>query len=144
MRRLFAACLVAAALFWVSPAPADDPEVPEKYISVEQVNALLEQKKPVTFIDVRPKDQFDEPPHPRRQAHPLDRAAAPAGRRFQEGLPGPLLSVPTRVGPGGLQGAVRRGISQYGDPRRGPSGLGEKALPDGEDRGEELACGWPS
>ena len=60
MSRLFAACVVAVALFWVSPAPADDPEVPEKYLSVDQVNALLEQKKPVTFIDVRPVDQFDE------------------------------------------------------------------------------------
>jgi hypothetical protein len=60
MGRLFAACLVAVPLFWVSPAPADDPEVPEKYISVDAVNALLQQKKPVTFIDVRPKDQFDE------------------------------------------------------------------------------------
>ena len=60
MSRLFGACLVAIALFWVSPAPADDPEVPEKYISVDAVNALLQQKKPVTFIDVRPKDQFDE------------------------------------------------------------------------------------
>jgi rhodanese-related sulfurtransferase len=60
MSRLFAAVVVAVALFWVSPAPADDPEVPEKYMSVDQANALLEQKKPVTFIDVRPKDQFDE------------------------------------------------------------------------------------
>jgi len=60
MARLLAACLVAVALFWVSPAPADDPEVPEKYISVDEVNALVQQKKPVTFIDVRPKDQFDE------------------------------------------------------------------------------------
>jgi rhodanese-related sulfurtransferase len=60
MGRLVAACLVAVALFWVSPSPADDPEVPEKYMSVDQVNALLQQKKPVTFIDVRPKDQFDE------------------------------------------------------------------------------------
>jgi rhodanese-related sulfurtransferase len=60
MARLFAACLVCAGLFSVGPAPADDPEVPEKYMSVVQVNALLEQKKPVTFIDVRPKEQFDE------------------------------------------------------------------------------------
>ncbi len=60
MGRLVAACLVAVALSWVSPAPVDDPEVPEKYMSVDQVNALLQQKKPVTFIDVRPKDQFDE------------------------------------------------------------------------------------
>ena len=60
MSRLRAACLVAVALFCVSPAPAGDPEVPEKYMSVEQVNALLQEKKPVTFIDVRPKDQYDE------------------------------------------------------------------------------------
>ena len=60
MDRVILACLVAVALSWVSPAPADDPEVPEKYMSVDQVNALLQQKKPVTFIDVRPKDQFDE------------------------------------------------------------------------------------
>ena len=60
MGRIVAACLVSVALFWVSPAPADDPEVPEKYISVDEVNALVQQKKPVTFIDVRPKDQFDE------------------------------------------------------------------------------------
>jgi rhodanese-related sulfurtransferase len=60
MLRLFAGCLVFAALFSVRPAPADDPEVPEKYMSVDQVNALLEEKKPVTFIDVRPKEQFDE------------------------------------------------------------------------------------
>lgn len=60
MGRPFAACLVAVALSWVSPAPADDPEVPEKYMSVDQVNALLQQNKPVTFIDVRPKDQFDQ------------------------------------------------------------------------------------
>jgi len=58
--RLLTACLVAIAVFWVSPAPADDPEVPEKYVSVDEANALLEQKKPVTFIDVRPKEQFDE------------------------------------------------------------------------------------
>ena len=60
MGRLLAACLVAVALFWVSPAPADDPEVPEKYISVDEVNALVQQKKPVTLIDVRPKEQFDD------------------------------------------------------------------------------------
>jgi rhodanese-related sulfurtransferase len=60
MGHLLAACLVTVALFWVSPAPADDPEVPEKYISVDEVNALVQQQKPVTFIDVRPKDQFDE------------------------------------------------------------------------------------
>ena len=60
MRRLCPMLLVAAALFWVSPAPADDPEVPEKYMSVDEVKALVDGKKPVVFIDVRPKDQYDE------------------------------------------------------------------------------------
>jgi hypothetical protein len=60
MRRLVSVLLAAAALVWASAAPADDPEVPEKYMSVDQVKALLDQKKPVTFIDVRPKEQYDE------------------------------------------------------------------------------------
>jgi hypothetical protein len=51
--------LLAAALFWVSPAPADDPEVPEKFMSVDEVKALLDQNKPVRFIDVRAKEQFE-------------------------------------------------------------------------------------
>ena len=60
MARWLAACLVAVSFLWVAPAPADDPEVPEKYLSVDQANTMLDQKKPMTFIDVRPKDQFDE------------------------------------------------------------------------------------
>jgi rhodanese-related sulfurtransferase len=52
--------LLAAALLWVSAAPADDPDVPEKYASVEQVKAMLDRKAPLTFIDVRPADQFAE------------------------------------------------------------------------------------
>ena len=139
MSRLCAACLVAVALFWVSPAPADDPEVPEKYMSVDR--SMRSSREEAGHVHRRASQgPVRRAPHPRRQAHPLDRAAAPAGRPLQAGLPGPLLSVPTRVGPGGLQGAVPRGISQHGDPRRGPSGLGEKALPHGEDRGEELAA----
>jgi rhodanese-related sulfurtransferase len=60
MARLAVACLVLLTVFSVRPAPADDPEVPEKYMSVDEVNALLQQNKPMTFIDVRPKEQFDE------------------------------------------------------------------------------------
>ena len=60
MGRVAVACLVLLTVFSARPAPADDPEVPEKYMSVDQVNALLQQKKPLTFIDVRPKEQFDE------------------------------------------------------------------------------------
>jgi rhodanese-related sulfurtransferase len=60
MSRLAVACLVLFTVFSARPAPADDPEVPEKYMSVDEVNALVQQKKPLTFIDVRPKEQFDE------------------------------------------------------------------------------------
>jgi rhodanese-related sulfurtransferase len=60
MVRLVVACLVLLTVVSVRPAPADDPEVPEKYMSVDQVNALLQQKKPLTLIDVRPKEQFDQ------------------------------------------------------------------------------------
>ncbi len=60
MRRMLPVLFIATALFWVGPAPADDPEVPEKYMSVDEAKALLDQKNPLTFIDVRPKDQFDE------------------------------------------------------------------------------------
>ena len=59
MPRLVAAAL-AVALFWAGPAPADDPEVPEKYMSVDEVKGLLDQKQPVVFVDVRPKEQFDD------------------------------------------------------------------------------------
>jgi len=60
MRRILTAALAATALFWVSPAPADDPEVAEKFMSVDEVKAQLDQNKRVSFIDVRPKEQFDE------------------------------------------------------------------------------------
>jgi len=60
MRRMLPVVLCAMALFWVSAAPADDPEVPEKYMSVDEVKALLDQNKRVTFLDVRPKEKFDE------------------------------------------------------------------------------------
>jgi len=51
--------LAVATLGWVTVAPADDPEVPEKYIKVDEGKATLDRKKPVTLIDVRPKAQYD-------------------------------------------------------------------------------------
>jgi rhodanese-related sulfurtransferase len=51
---------VATALLWASAAPGGDPEVPEKYIKVDQVKAMQDAKKRVTIIDVRDKDQYDE------------------------------------------------------------------------------------
>lgn len=60
MKRLLPVLLVAAGLSWVSPAPAGDPEVPERYVKVDEIKARLDQRKPVTLIDVRVKDQYDE------------------------------------------------------------------------------------
>jgi rhodanese-related sulfurtransferase len=59
MRRLLPMVLAVAMLGWVTAVPADDPEVPEKYIKVDEVKANLDQKKAVTLIDVRPKAQYD-------------------------------------------------------------------------------------
>lgn len=52
--------LLAAALLWATTAPADDPDIPERYASVERVKAMLDDKKPLTFVDVRPREQYDE------------------------------------------------------------------------------------
>ena len=49
-----------AAVAWLGAAPAGDPEVPERYISVDEVKALLDAKKRVMLVDVRAKEQFDE------------------------------------------------------------------------------------
>jgi rhodanese-related sulfurtransferase len=51
--------LLAVALSWVTAAPADDPDVPERYIKVDEVKALLDMKQAVAFIDVRPREQYD-------------------------------------------------------------------------------------
>ena len=61
MTRWLGALLVAALAFsWAGAAPAGDPEVPEKYMSVDEVKKLLDQKRRVTLIDVRGREQFDE------------------------------------------------------------------------------------
>ena len=59
MKRALPVVLVVAMLAWVTAAPADDPEVPEKYMKVDEVKALLDQKEPLMFVDVRPRTQFD-------------------------------------------------------------------------------------
>jgi rhodanese-like protein len=58
--RLLAVVLGLAILGWVTAAPADDPEVPERYIKVEQVKAILDQKRRLWLIDVRPREQYDD------------------------------------------------------------------------------------
>ena len=60
MRLVLPAVLALALLGGVTAAPADDPEVPEKYISVNEAKALVDQHKPLVFIDVRPRPQYDE------------------------------------------------------------------------------------
>jgi rhodanese-related sulfurtransferase len=59
VRRLVAGLAGLAALAWVGAAPADDPDVPERYMTVDEVKALLDMKQRVTFVDVRPREQYD-------------------------------------------------------------------------------------
>jgi rhodanese-related sulfurtransferase len=60
MRRWLPAALALVLLGAVTPAPADDPEVPEKYIKVDEAKALVDQKRRLAFIDVRPREQYAE------------------------------------------------------------------------------------
>ncbi len=48
------------ALGWGTTAPADDPEVPEKYIKVTEAKSLADQNKRVSFIDVRPPAHYEQ------------------------------------------------------------------------------------
>ena len=54
------AVLTAIAFSWAGAAPAGDPEVPEKYISVDEARKLLDPARRTVFIDVRDSEQFDE------------------------------------------------------------------------------------
>ena len=58
--RFLAALLLVTAMLWVVPAPADDPEVPEKYVSVDEAKALVDKRQRVVFVDVREKPQYDD------------------------------------------------------------------------------------
>ena len=60
MRRFLAIVLLASAVAWAAPAPAGNPEVPEKYISVDEAKAFLDRRQRITFIDVREKAQYDD------------------------------------------------------------------------------------
>ena len=60
MKRLVTILLLAAAMAWAAPAPAGSPDVPEKFISVDEAKALLDGRQRVTFIDVREKAQYDD------------------------------------------------------------------------------------
>jgi rhodanese-related sulfurtransferase len=60
MKRLLSILLLAAAMAWAAPAPAGKPDVPEKYISVDEAKALLDRSQRITFVDVREKAQYDD------------------------------------------------------------------------------------
>lgn len=60
MRGALVALVAALAFVGLGAAPAGEPEVPERYISVDEAKALLDLKQRVTFLDVRSPDQFDE------------------------------------------------------------------------------------
>lgn len=60
MKRLVTILLLAAAMAWAAPAPAGNPEVPEKFISVDEAKALVDRRQRIAFIDVRDKAQYDD------------------------------------------------------------------------------------
>ena len=60
MKRLVTILLLASAMAWAAPAPAGNPDVPEKFISVDEAKSLLDRRQRVTFIDVREKTQYDD------------------------------------------------------------------------------------
>ncbi|HTK92465.1 MAG TPA: rhodanese-like domain-containing protein [Verrucomicrobiae bacterium] len=60
MRGALAALAAVLALVGLGAAPAGDPDVPERYISVDEAKALLDLKQRVSFLDVRSPEQFDE------------------------------------------------------------------------------------
>ena len=51
--------LCAIALSWAGAAPAGDPDVPERYVKVDEVKARLDLGQMVRFVDVRPREQYD-------------------------------------------------------------------------------------
>ena len=50
MRRLVGILLLASVMAWAAPAPAGNPPVPEKFISVDQAKALLDKRERITFV----------------------------------------------------------------------------------------------
>ena len=60
MKRLLTILLLGSAMAWAAPAPAGNPPVPEKFISVDAAKAMLDRRQPLTFIDVREKAQYDD------------------------------------------------------------------------------------
>jgi hypothetical protein len=59
-RRLLIALLAAVAFSWAGAAPAGDPEVPERYLSVDEAHELAGTAPRPIFVDVREPGQFVE------------------------------------------------------------------------------------
>jgi rhodanese-related sulfurtransferase len=59
MRTGIGAVATALLLLWVAVAPAGDAEVPERYMKVDDVKALLDQGRALALVDVRPRSQYD-------------------------------------------------------------------------------------
>lgn len=60
MKRLVTILLLGSAMAWAAPAPAGNPEVPEKFIAVDEAKALVDRRQRIMFIDVREKLQYDD------------------------------------------------------------------------------------
>ena len=60
MKRLLTILLLGSAMAWAAPAPAGNPPVPEKFISVDEAKALLDRHQQITFVDVRDTAQYDD------------------------------------------------------------------------------------
>ena len=58
--RTVAALSFVGVLLAATVAPAGDPEVPERYVSVDEAKGMIDAGKRVVFIDVRVREQFDE------------------------------------------------------------------------------------
>jgi rhodanese-related sulfurtransferase len=54
------ALLAATAFSWAGAAPGGDPEVPERYISVDEARKLADTARRPIFVDVREPAQFAE------------------------------------------------------------------------------------
>ena len=59
-RWLLSAVLVAVAFSWAGAAPAGDPEVPERYLSVDEAHKLADTAQRPIFVDLREPGQFAE------------------------------------------------------------------------------------
>lgn len=59
-RWLAAALLAGVAFSSAGAAPAGDPEIPEKYVSVDEARKLSDTPRKPIFVDVREPGQFAE------------------------------------------------------------------------------------